>query len=101
MEPNVELDPRTSGSCREPKADTQPMSHPGIPDWHFSKEMLPKQFLISPYDLCPSYQVYIYSLIHQCFYFTIIYFELTFGSVLGCVMTIVEQIKNNFPLTFP
>ena len=25
------LDPRTPGSCLEPKADTQPLSHPGVP----------------------------------------------------------------------
>ena len=29
------LDPRTPGSCREPKADAQPLSHPGIPDKDF------------------------------------------------------------------
>ena len=31
-EPDVELDPRTPGSCPEPKADTQLLSHPGIPE---------------------------------------------------------------------
>ena len=30
-EPNVGLDPGTLGSCPEPKADAQPLSHPGIP----------------------------------------------------------------------
>ena len=30
-EPDVGLDPRTPGSCPEPKADTQLLSHPGIP----------------------------------------------------------------------
>ena len=30
-EPDVGLDPRTQGSCPEPKADAQPLSHPGIP----------------------------------------------------------------------
>ena len=30
-EPNVGLDPGTPGSCPEPKADAQPLSHPGIP----------------------------------------------------------------------
>ena len=29
-EPNAELDPRTPGSCSEPKADAQPLSHAGI-----------------------------------------------------------------------
>ena len=31
-EPDVGLNPRTPGSCPEPKADTQPLSHPGIPE---------------------------------------------------------------------
>ena len=30
-EPNAELDPRTPGSHPEPKADAQPLSHPGVP----------------------------------------------------------------------
>ena len=30
QEPNVGLDPRTPGSRPEPKADTQPLRHPGI-----------------------------------------------------------------------
>ena len=30
-EPNVGLDPGTPGSCPEPKADTQLLSHPGVP----------------------------------------------------------------------
>ena len=30
-EPDVGLDPRTSGSWPEPKADAQPLSHPGLP----------------------------------------------------------------------
>ena len=30
-EPNVGLDPWTLGSCPEPKADAQPLSHPGAP----------------------------------------------------------------------
>ena len=29
--PDAELHPRTLGSHLEPKADTQPLSHPGIP----------------------------------------------------------------------
>ena len=28
---DVGLDPRTLGSCPEPKADAQPLSYPGIP----------------------------------------------------------------------
>ena len=30
-DPNVELYPRTPGSCPEPKVDAQPLSHPGVP----------------------------------------------------------------------
>ena len=30
-EPDVGLNPRTPGSQPEPKADTQPLSHPGAP----------------------------------------------------------------------
>ena len=29
--PDEGLDPRTPGSCPEPKADAQPLSHPGVP----------------------------------------------------------------------
>ena len=31
QEPDVGLDPITLGSHPEPKADSQPLSHPGIP----------------------------------------------------------------------
>ena len=30
-EPDVGLNPRTLGSHPEPKADAQPLSHPGVP----------------------------------------------------------------------
>ena len=30
-EPDVGLEPGTQGSRPEPKADTQPLSHPGVP----------------------------------------------------------------------
>ena len=30
-EPDGGLDPSTLGSCPEPKADAQPLSHPGVP----------------------------------------------------------------------
>ena len=33
-EPDAELDPRTPGSCPEPKADAQPLSHPGVPRFY-------------------------------------------------------------------
>ena len=32
-EPDAGLDPETLGSCPEPKADAQPLSHPGVPMW--------------------------------------------------------------------
>ena len=31
-EPDEGLDPGTPGSCPEPKADPQPLSHSGVPD---------------------------------------------------------------------
>ena len=31
-EPDAGLNPRTSGSCPELKADAQPLSHPGAPE---------------------------------------------------------------------
>ena len=31
-EPDARLDPRTPGSHPEPKADTQLLSHPGVPE---------------------------------------------------------------------
>ena len=34
-EPDVGLDPGTPGSCCEPKADAQPLSHPDIPKLNF------------------------------------------------------------------
>ena len=30
-EPDAGLDPGTAGSCSGPKADSQPLSHPGVP----------------------------------------------------------------------
>ena len=37
-EPDVGLDPGTPGSLPEPKADSQPLSHPGIPNIMISKK---------------------------------------------------------------
>ena len=34
-EPDVGLDSGTPGSCPEPKADAQPLSHPGVPTASF------------------------------------------------------------------
>ena len=36
-ETDVELDPRSLGSCPELKAGAQPLSHPGIPKVFFLK----------------------------------------------------------------
>ena len=33
--PNVELDPRTPGSCPEPHADAQSLRYPGAPNFSF------------------------------------------------------------------
>ena len=38
-EPDVGLDPRTPGSCPEPKAAAQLLSHPGVPQQLFFKLM--------------------------------------------------------------
>ena len=37
--PDAGLDPRTPGSQPEPEADAQPLSHPGIPIFHFLKQI--------------------------------------------------------------
>ena len=34
-EPNVGLDPGILRSCLEPKANAQPLSHPGVPPYFF------------------------------------------------------------------
>ena len=39
-EPNVGLNPRTLGSCPEPKADAQPRSYPGVPGSHNLKKIV-------------------------------------------------------------
>ena len=38
-EPNAGLDPRTPGSQPESKADTQPLSHPGVPALFLSRKV--------------------------------------------------------------
>ncbi|XP_072632665.1 disintegrin and metalloproteinase domain-containing protein 18-like isoform X8 [Canis lupus baileyi] len=45
-EPDVGLNPRTQGSCPEPKAEAQPLSHPGIPTHSFIDEHLGCVFLL-------------------------------------------------------
>ena len=49
-EPDTGLHPRTSGSQPEPKADAQPLSHPGIPgkgasSWRINFKMAPTQHM--------------------------------------------------------
>ena len=39
-EPDAALDPRTPGSCPGPKADAQPLSHPGVPNSRILSFML-------------------------------------------------------------
>ena len=39
-EPDMGLDPKTPGSRPEPKADAQPLSHPGVPDLSFITKVL-------------------------------------------------------------
>ena len=39
-EPNAGLDPRTLGSHPEPKADAQPLGHPGIPPFGFVRRSM-------------------------------------------------------------
>ena len=39
-EPDMGLDPRTPGSQPEPKADAQPLSHPGAPRHIFNKDII-------------------------------------------------------------
>ena len=39
-EPDVGLDPRTPGSHPGPKADAQPLSHPGVPSFFLKIEIL-------------------------------------------------------------
>ena len=43
-EPDVGLDPRTLGSQPEPKADAQPLSHPGALAYKFSKDSLERLY---------------------------------------------------------
>ena len=45
-EPDAGLDPRTVGSCPEPKADAPPLSHPGVPHTLF----LIRKILPGPQD---------------------------------------------------
>ena len=49
-EPDAGLDPWTPGSYPEPKVDTQPLSHPGIPKQNF---FLPNEIL-SEIPICLS-----------------------------------------------
>ena len=44
-DPDVGLDPRTPGSLPEPKADAQPLSHPGVPCIFF----FPEEYILNPW----------------------------------------------------
>ena len=39
QEPDVELDPRTPGSCPEPKVDVQLLSHTSVLEMNFKKHI--------------------------------------------------------------
>ena len=43
--PNAGLEPRTRGSKPEPKADVQPLSHPGVPSEKFLNDSSPSWIL--------------------------------------------------------
>ena len=40
MKPDEGLNPRTTGSRPEPKADAQPLSHPGVPGTKISDQLI-------------------------------------------------------------
>ena len=46
-EPDVGLDPRTPGSCPEPKTDAQPLSPPGVPKSFFKITKMVNIFLLN------------------------------------------------------
>ena len=52
------LDPRTPGSCPEPKADAQPLSHPGAP--HLLQYLNAFLFFLSFF-----FKIFIYLFIHE------------------------------------
>ena len=47
-EPDAELNPRTPGSGPEPKADAQPLSHPGAPRVSIIRALIP--FVMAVYS---------------------------------------------------
>ena len=51
-EPDVGLNPRTPGSQPEQKADAQPLSHSGIPEWIFLILIFMGNFLKILYENC-------------------------------------------------
>ena len=52
-EPNVGLDPRIPGSHHRPKADAQPLSHPGAPNSVFDFGVLAASEPHLPLSFCP------------------------------------------------
>ena len=41
----MRLDPRNLGSCLEPKADAQPLSHPGVPTQELFKRQYSRDYV--------------------------------------------------------
>ena len=62
-EPDVGLDPRSPGSCPEPKADAQPLSHPGAPGGLFQEEFLTFPLEIS---LCSCFALPLAAILVDC-----------------------------------
>ena len=60
-EPDADLDPRTLGSHAEPKADTQPLSHPGAPFLSFLIETLNRTSIIAKGALSNIFRRYCFS----------------------------------------
>ena len=56
-EPNIGLDPRTLGSQSEPKADAQPLSHPGTPSSSFLV-VKNKFWIVFPFSFSWQFQRY-------------------------------------------
>ena len=50
--PNVGLNPGLRGSCPEPKADIQPLSHSGVPRFFFKVDVFIPILLTSVVAVC-------------------------------------------------
>ena len=61
-EPDVGLDPRTLGSCPEPKADAQPLSHPGVPHYYFlTKNLIMVKYTYYKVTILTIFKCWVYS----------------------------------------